>query len=85
MVRSIIADIVQIYIVILFARIISTWIPVNPWSQVGKFVRILARLTDPLLDPLRRIIRPIRVGMAAIDLAPLVLFIVLEIVVSRLR
>ena len=44
-----------------------------------------ARLTDPILVPLRRVIPPLRVGAAGIDLSPLILFFALEIIVSRLH
>ena len=80
-----VADLVQIYIVILLIRIIFTWFPINPWSGMGKVVQVFARLTDPILVPLRRVIPPLRVGGAAIDLSPLILFFALEIIVSRLR
>jgi uncharacterized protein YggT (Ycf19 family) len=79
-----IADILQVYIIILFLRILSTWIPLSPWSPMGKYVRVLALLTDPLLNPIRRVFRPVRVGAGAIDFAPMVLLIALEIIDSRL-
>jgi YggT family protein len=80
-----VVDILQLYIVILLVRIIFTWFPISPWSSMGKVVQFFARLTDPILVPLRRIIPPLRVGGAAIDLSPLILFFALEIVISRLH
>ena len=73
-----------LYEMIVFVRIIFTWIPVNPWSNTAKFVNVLERLTDPVLAPLRRIIPPIRAGAMAIDLSPMILLFVLSLLSSRL-
>lgn len=52
---------------LLFARILLSWFPVDPYSSVVQF---LHQVTDPILEPLRRI--PLRLGM--MDLTPLVAF-----------
>ncbi len=55
-------------------RVLLTWIPgLNPYHPV---VRALASITDPILEPARRIIPPI--GM--IDISPIVVIIVLQLV-----
>jgi YggT family protein len=81
----IIVDIIQAYIVLLFARLILSWFPVNPWSPWARIINALARITDPVLLPIRRIMPPLRVGGAAIDLSPIVLFFALEVVLSILQ
>jgi len=55
---------------LLVIRIILSWFPVNPYSEI---VQIFYRITDPILAPFRRL--PLRVGM--IDFSPIVAFIVL--------
>jgi YggT family protein len=55
---------------LLVVRIILSWFPVNPYSEI---VQILYRVTDPILLPFRRL--PLRLGM--IDFSPIVAFIVL--------
>jgi YggT family protein len=80
----IVVDVVQLYIVVLFVRIILTWFPTDPWSGMGRFERVLGRFTDPVLAPVRRVVPPLRVGGGAIDLSPLVVLVGLEIVVSVL-
>jgi YggT family protein len=52
---------------ILIARIIISWLPVDPYSSVVLF---LNQVTDPILEPLRRL--PLRIGM--LDLTPMVAF-----------
>lgn len=57
----------------LFARIIISWFPVDPYSNIVQF---LYQVTDPLLVPLRRI--ALRIG--PIDFTPLLAFIFLYLV-----
>ncbi len=55
-------------------RVLLSWIPGVPWHH--PLVRALISITDPILEPARRIIPPI--GM--LDISPIVVLIVLEIV-----
>jgi YggT family protein len=57
---------------LLFARIIISWFPVDPFSGPVQF---LHQVTDPILEPLRRL--PLRIGM--LDLSPVVAFFMLYI------
>ena len=84
--------VLTIYLVILIARMVVTWIQMfaRQWVPRG-VVLILAEgiftATDPPLKFLRRYIRPLRIGTVAIDLSFMVLFIVilvlLDVVVPR--
>ena len=84
MVLRVLADILQLYLVVLFVRIIFSWFPVEPYSSLHKVVRVFAALTDPILAPLRRLVPPLRLGGAAIDLSPLILFFAISVVRSLL-
>jgi len=84
-IARILVDLIQAYIVVLFVRIILTWFPTDPWSGLGRFERALGRVTDPVLAPIRRVLPPLRVGGGGIDLSPIVLLVVLEVLVSILR
>lgn len=57
---------------LLFARILLSWFPVDPFSGPVQF---LHQVTDPILEPLRRL--PLRIGM--LDLSPLVAFFMIYI------
>ena len=85
MIARIAVDLIQVYIVVLFVRIILTWFPTNPWSGLGRFERALGRVTDPVLAPIRRVLPPLRVGGGGIDLSPIVALVALEVLVSILR
>ena len=74
-VKSVFCILLTAYFVILFARILSSWFP-PPRSPAGRTILgILHDLTDPVLRPLRNLIPPVRMGMAALDLSPIILFI----------
>ncbi|HUZ20834.1 MAG TPA: YggT family protein [Acidimicrobiales bacterium] len=85
MILRIIVDILQAYLVILFVRIIFSWFPIDPWSKWSRVVAVLAKLTDPVLVPVRRVLRPVRIGGMGIDLSPLVVLILLEVLLSILQ
>ena len=55
---------------LLFARIVLSWLPVDPYHGVVQF---LMQVTEPLLAPFRRL--PMQIG--TFDLSPLVAFFAL--------
>lgn len=57
---------------LLFARIILSWFPIDPFSSPVQF---LNQVTDPILEPLRRL--PLRIGM--LDLSPVLAFFILYV------
>ena len=59
-----------IYIAAFFARILLSWIRVSRYGMAATLGGFLYALTDPLVKPLRRIIPPLRVGMAGLDFIP---------------
>lgn len=76
---TILCNLILIYTVVLFGRIVLSWFPVTPGSAMESVARVLGALTDPVLEPLRRVIPPVG-GM--LDLSPLVVFIALAILRS---
>jgi YggT family protein len=60
----------ELYAVILFVRVLLSWVQVDPNNQL---VKIIYQLTEPLLAPIRRLL-PQGGGM---DFSPLVAFIVI--------
>jgi YggT family protein len=77
---DIVCTLIQLYTLVVFARIILEWVRVPGEHPVGKVRAALATVVDPVLIPLRRIIPPVRMGGAALDLSPLVLLIGLSII-----
>jgi YggT family protein len=75
----IVCILLTVYWFILIARILASWIrpPMSgPWRTIWK---ILYDLTDPVLRPLRNLIPPIRMGGMALDLSPIVVFIIIGV------
>ena len=73
-VKTLLCDLIQIYIIVLFVRAIFSWFP-PPSGGLATFYRILLDLTEPVLAPLRRVIPP----AGAFDLSFLVLIVFLVI------
>ena len=57
----------------LFLWIILSWIQVSNDHPVGQVKIVLDRFYGKLLEPIRSRIGPLRIGMAGLDLSPIVL------------
>jgi YggT family protein len=76
-----------VYLVLIFIRILMSWIPRMPYNRyLAAFLKFVSDVTDPYLNLFRRILPPVRMGGAGLDLSPIVatfvLIIVGQIVVS---
>ena len=80
---GILCDAVQAYYLILIVRIILSWVPSLP-EPIQPIANVVRGLTDPVLRPFRSLIPPVRLGAAAIDLSPIILFLILSIFVRPL-
>lgn len=77
LVRELLCTATLLYVVAIFGRIILSWFPLQPGGLGFKVFEVLARVTDPVLDPVRRILP----NTGPLDLSPLVVVLVLQIVV----
>jgi YggT family protein len=69
---ALICTALQLFVILIFVRIILSWFP----ASEGLFMtvqRVVFQATEWAMGPLRRIIPPVRLGAAALDLSPLVL------------
>ena len=66
-----------IYTWVLVIRVLASWVSPDPFNPVMHF---LTRVTDPVLEPLRRVIPPL--GM--LDISPIVAFLLLRAIQSFL-
>jgi len=71
---AIVCPVLNLYLLILLLRVISSWFPISPHGTAASFVGFLLLVTDPVLVPLRRILPPVRLGNVGLDLSPLVAF-----------
>ena len=70
---GVICALVTVFIVLLFARAVLSWFPVQSGSGAARVNRLLIELTDWAVRPLRRVIPP--VGMFDISFMILVFFL----------
>ena len=64
---------IGLYKMILLARILLTWLPAINWYNQP--FRFLAAVTDPVMEPFRRLIPTI----GGIDFSPILLFFALDL------
>lgn len=75
MIIQFVSVVFQIYTLMLFGRILGSWVPEFQDTQIMRFI---AFYTDPYLNLFRRVIPPL--GM--IDISPIFAFIALELLRS---
>jgi YggT family protein len=86
-VRNLIGLVLYLYLLVLFARLILSWVQVfsREWRPRGP-VLVLAEavytLTDPPLRALRKVLPPLRIGGVALDLAFFVLVLIVYILLA---
>ena len=62
------------YIMAILGVIIMSWFPIDPDGPVHRLFLTLRRITDPVLEPVRRVVPPVG-GM--LDLSPMIVMFVL--------
>lgn len=69
---TLLSKLIGLYEIALLVRIVLSWVPHNPYNQA---IRFLYKITDPVLNPVRKLIPPIR----GIDFSPVIVFFALGI------
>ena len=82
--------VIHIFRLVLLARIILDWVrAMNPAFSPKGFFLILAELaytlTDWVIKPIARVIKPVKIGGGYLDLSIIALFVVLIILDSLLQ
>lgn len=76
---ALLAIVLNLYSFLILARVLMTWIPnLDPYNPI---VQLLLQVTDPVMEPVRRLIPPI--GM--IDISPIVVLIALRLIGQMLE
>ena len=68
---QLVAVVFQIYWLLIIVRVLISWVNPDPFNPI---VQGLTRITDPVLEPLRRVIPPI----GPIDISPLAALLLLQ-------
>ena len=52
-----------LYLIVVLVRVFSTWFPAPYSGPLRRILDVCAALTDPILNPLRRAVPPVRRGV----------------------
>ena len=77
---SVVHELIWLYVWVIFFAALLSWIPARPGGAMVGVQRVLSKVTEPVLRPLRAIIPRPRVGGTGIDLSPLVAILLLTII-----
>jgi YggT family protein len=80
---TILCTLVNVYIFIIFGRIILSWFPRSS-GVLGTIGDVFFGLTEPVLGPVRRMVPMIAMGGMGLDLSPIIVLLALQIVVKGL-
>jgi len=83
----IIGLVLEIFLFIMFGRMILSWVPVlvRDWQPRGPLLvlaEVVYSVTDPPLRALRKVLKPVRVGNMSLDLAFIGLFLLVSILMQ---
>lgn len=74
-IAQLIEAIVFLYQMVLLARVLISWVQVDPYHPA---VQVLYQLTEPVLQPIREFLPP----TAGLDLSPLIAMLLIQLVGS---
>ena len=77
---ALVCNLIQLYVVVLLARIILSWFPISPTSPLSTLYRVLLTVTEPVLAPIRRAIPPVGMGGMGFDLSPLIVLVAIQVI-----
>lgn len=77
-VAAVLAQALELYKWLLVARILMSWLPNIDWYKQP--FKLLSTLTDPVMEPFRRLVPP----LGGIDFSPILLFFLLNLLQNLL-
>ncbi len=81
MIALLINLIYYIFLILLLARVLFSWVRPDPYHPTwGPLMRLVYQITEPVLAPVRRILPP----MGGLDLSPLVVWVIISFLRSVL-
>ena len=72
--------ILNLFWLLVLARMVMSWVRISPGTAVASIYSVVFNITEPVLGPLRRMIPPVRMGISAIDVSPIIVIVVIIII-----
>lgn len=66
---------IQLYLLVIFARLIMSWFPAEPGTTYASIYEGFVTVTEPVLAPVRQLLPPFRMGATALDVSPILVFV----------
>ncbi len=80
---ALVGYLLNLFLLVLFAYAILSWLTYSGRmdydSPVVRVQRVLAKICEPVLRPVRKVIPPVQIGGVGIDLSILIVFVVVAI------
>lgn len=70
-VRQVVSDVLLLFELIVLLVVVMSWFPLRPGGSAARFYRVLLRITEPVMGPVRRALP--RSGM--LDFSPIVVLV----------
>lgn len=81
---TILCNLLQLYILVIFARIIISWFPLQPGTFAAQAASVLFQLTEPVLGPIRRVMPGVNFGGMGLDLSPIIVLFGIQLLLMPL-
>jgi YggT family protein len=72
---AIVCRIIELWLLAVFVRIVLSWFPAGDGGALAAVTNALRAVTDPVLEPVRRMLPPVRMGTMGLDLSPMVVLL----------
>ncbi|MFV1991567.1 MAG: YggT family protein [Acidimicrobiales bacterium] len=78
----VICFLLEAFVIVVVVRMVLSFFPLRAGGLWAKVNSQLFSVTEPLMSPLRRNIPMLRLGVGSLDVTPLIVIIVLQIVIG---
>ena len=77
---GIICLVLRLFSYVVIVRLIMSWFQLRPGTPVASVYSAVFNITEPVLGPIRRVIPPVRMGVMAIDVSPIIILVGVAII-----
>lgn len=77
--RMLLAQAIQIYIILIIVRAVLSWIQINPTGQFFKIYLFILQITEPVMRPVRDFLHKI-FPASPLDFSPIIVIVVLNMI-----